>query len=168
MTAEQDALLDNQNPLEFLKGRNFVVAETFIMGTDSSSNKTLGDDVYHSLSRQGIADRPLLFIFCNSQEEQVREIITVLKGQEFARGNDDSWMGIVGFNADQLQKMFETISLMIIEKDPILEGIDGENITVLQLNAPSNSTITDKRTGLKIAAIKKGEPAYPTHPTPNS
>lgn len=152
------------NPLELLKGRTYVVAETFFIG-NGSSDETVEEEVRSRLSNQGVTDTVEVTL-CNSEEERIKEIINSLKNQKVQRASDDPWMGIAGFNADELQEIFNAISVMIIEKDPILEGIDGTNITILQLNAPSSSTVTDIGTGLKIAAIKKGEHAYPMHPTP--
>lgn len=162
MTEEQP---ENHNILEALKGTNYVVAETFLI-RNGSSNETATEEVRIRLSNQGITDHPAV-TFCNSKEERIKEMVNSLKRQKALNAGNDPWMTIVGFDANQLQEMFEVISAMIIGKDPIMEGIDAKNITLLQLNAlyPVGPTV-DNRTGITIAAIRKGEPAFPMHPTP--
>ncbi len=93
-------------------------------------------------------------------------IITSLKEQRKQKTNNDPLMYILGFIPEQLQEVFEGISQMIREKHPLMEGIDGGNITILQLNAPLSNRFIDEETGVTMATLKKGEPAYPMHLTP--
>ena len=78
-------------------------------------------------------------------------------------------MIIVGFDAVQLQKMFQDIPSMIKEENSIMKGVDPKIITILQLNAKNHmDSITDVRTELTLAALKREESDLPMHPTPNS
>lgn len=161
MTPEHEPSNHN-NPLKLLEGRNYVLAETFPI-RKGFFHKKARKEVLPSLSGQGITD-PVVVTFCNSEKKRIKKIIQSLKEKQSA--SDDPWMCVVGFTADPLKKMFEAVSKMIINNDPVLEDLDGKNITILQLNAPATSTFTDRRTGLKFAAIKKGETPNPMHPTP--
>ena len=122
--------------LSILGDRNFVLADRFFIKTP--------DDI----------------------REITREIIATLKEQRKERARGNNQMFIVGFSDKQLRRIFEAASTMVIEKHPDMEGVDGNNITILQLNAPSNNKLVNKETGITIAAIRKGQPAYPMHPTP--
>ncbi len=128
----------------------------------------------------------VLVTFCSSEEEQIREIINSPEIQKTLNSGNDQEIIIVGFDADQLQTMFSVFRSMIIknkeqdEKDPIMEGIEGENITLLLLNAQYPMTpisdrrsvlmtpTIDKRTGVRLIALEKGTREYParSHPTP--
>lgn len=178
MTTEQRPLIDNPDPLRILEGRNFVVAETYIIRRPINfSDKTAKENVSTRLSSQGVTGT-IAVTFCNSEEERIREIFRSLKLQKSLSINDDPEMIIAGFNADQLQKMFEIISIMITEnekkqeneKDQSLESIDANNVTILQLNAQhpindgrarSNAPIADPRTGVRLIALGREAREYP-------
>lgn len=163
MTPEHEPS-NHHNPLKLLEGRNYVLAETFSI-RKGFFHKKARKEVLPSLYDQGITD-PVVVTFCNSEKKRIKKIIQSLKKNQSA--SDDPWMCVVGFTVDPLKEIFEAISKMIINNDPVLEGVDGKNITILQLNAPTSNAFIDRNTGLKFAALRKGEPSHPMHPTPNS
>lgn len=168
MVEERESSSDIPNPVESLSGRNYVLAETFFI-RNGSSDKEAREKVRASLSRQGITD-PIAVSFYTSEKERIGTIVNSLKNKK-ALASNDPWMGILGFDADQLQKIFETISVMIIAKDPLMEGIDAKHTVIFLLNAnyPTKQPLMDQRTGLRLVALKKGEqPAFPIDPIPDS
>lgn len=167
MASKRELPSERQNPLEFLNGRDYVLADTFIVRINDSSDKEAEEKVRTSLSGQGITD-PVTIIFCNSEEKRIEEIINSLKNKKALSASDNPWMGIVGFNANQLQNMFEALSIMFIQEDPIVQDINANNVVIFLLNAkyPTKKTLVDQRTGLRLVALQKGGSVFPMHPTP--
>ncbi|MBI4096621.1 MAG: hypothetical protein HY425_02785 [Candidatus Levybacteria bacterium] len=164
MVSEKD-LSGHNNPLELLRGSNIVLADSFTIRTNGFPDQLIRQDIANRLSRQGITG-PVTVTFCNSKQKKVEEIITSLKLKKALNAAKDPWMGIITTTTDDARALFERISVLLTTKDPITEGMDGKDITILQLNADLHNTITDMRTGLKIVTLKKGELAHPMHPTP--
>ena len=149
---------------EILRERTHVIAETFLLIDPGSYGENTQIVMHEFLSLHGITYHDPI-TFWKSEKDRIQGMIEALKEKKARRPNDP-WMYIVGVNPDQLQEMFEAIPKMIIEKDPILEGIKGKNITILRLNAPETSRRIDEKTGVTFVTLKKGEPAYPLHLTP--
>lgn len=166
MTSKQELSGSYNNPLEeLIKQRsNFVIADTFIV-RNGSSEETLMTNAQRFLSNQGVTDR-LEFTFYNLEEERIKEIIDLLKKQKVQDAGDNPLMLIVGFDVVKLQGMISPIETMFKQKDSVVKNINPGDITILQLNASSHMNPTTRESGIKIAALKRGELTFPTHPTP--
>ena len=155
MTKEQEPLVSSPNPLEILKGKNYVVAETFIIRRPINFSDTKAkEEVLARLCNQGVTGS-VPFIFCNSLREQIEEIFNSLKLQKALSSSIDQEMFIVGFDAVQLQKMFQDIPSMIKEENSIMKGVDPKIITILQLKAPENTEIVNPRSRLKFTTLTR-------------
>lgn len=163
MTLERES--GSQNPSELLRGKNYIIADTFIVRINDSSDKEAEEKVRTSLSDQGVTD-PVTIIFCKSPEEQIREIIKFLINQKALSASHDPWMYIVGFDVVKLQSIIPQIETMFEQKDSVVKNIDPGNITILQLNALSHMNSRPRKSRINIAALTEGETAFPTHPTP--
>lgn len=164
MTTEADQR-DHRNPLELLRETSFVVfADAFVV-RDGSSDETARNNAYAHLHKEGISD-PGAIIFCNSSKNRTNEIIRSLKLQRDLSDKKGVQMTIVVTETDDLFNLGQAISGLFTAEDKTVEGIEGKNITILQPNAEDHIDVTDIRSGVRIVALKRGEPAHPMHPTP--
>lgn len=152
---------------ELLGKQHFVIEDTFICRKNGVTDETARQNVLARLSQEGITvNSPIGITFCDSEENRTIEIIKALGLKKSLGENNIPQMYIVSTTEGDAHGLFEKISNLITTKNLIMDGVSGEHITILQLNASVRSKITDMRTGLSLVALKRGEPAYPMHPTP--